>query len=179
MATEPLTSNGTTAASDGWARAHLPSSGVLLGTLVEICGLRRESEFLRGSTARRWFRGEAIRPGSRARIIHEVASSAQASFGESVVLGSEELLTGAVMVWDGFRGTTSSMSNLLESSGGPWAIPALIVRGFVMAGITGCLSGVPDDGAASARSSVATLLREWQRAGRTRISRNEIAKDVR
>lgn len=179
MATKPIGSHGSTVV-DGWARGHLPSSGCLLGVLVETCDLRPESETLRGSTAQRWFRGEPVRPTSQERIISEIARSARASFGDVTLVGSEELLTCMTVAWDGFRGTASSMSNLLESSGGPWAIPVLIVRGFVMASVADCLSVVGDDDASPRRSGgVRALLRRWQAAGSKRLSRDELARLLR
>lgn len=144
MATKSLASRRSSTV-DGWASGHLPSSGCLLGVLVETCELRHESEYLQGSTAQRWFRGETIRPSNQERIIGEVARSVRASFGESAVLGSEELLTCTAAAWDGVRGTASSAASFLESSGGPWSIPVLIMRGFVTAGALGCLAVIHQD----------------------------------
>jgi hypothetical protein len=160
-------------------RGHLPSSGRLMGVVVEVFDLRQESEYLRSSTAQRCFKGAAVSARSKSRIIREVALGLQASVGEPNELGSVQLLGTAVTTWDGFRDTTSALSKLLESSGAPWAIPALIVRGLIARGVDACLDAVDEESRPPVRhGGVGSLLRRWQDGGSRRISRDALAEAV-
>lgn len=158
---------------DRQSHGHLPSSGQLVGVIVEVFELRCESKYLKSSTAQRWFHGEKIRVRNRNRIIGEVALGLRSALG-STTIGSEGSLRVGVAAWDGVRGTATSLSKLLESSGGPWAVPAIMMRGLIEAHVGGFLPNEVQSMTPTGGHGVGALLRRWQRASPRRTSRDEL-----
>jgi len=174
MATKSTRARGMLPIDDRQSHGHLPSSGQLVGVIVEVFELRCESEYLKGSTAQRWFHGEKISVRNRNRIIGEVALGLRLALGGSTTIGSEGSLRVAVAAWDGARGTATSLSKLLESSGGPWAVPAIMMRGLTMACVGAFLPKEAQGMPPTHVDGVGALLRRWQQAGPRRISRDEL-----
>lgn len=180
MARKSTSMSGTMPVDERRAHGHLPSSGQLVGVIVEVFDLRCESEYLKGSTAQRWFHGERISARNRKRVIGEVASGLRSALGGSTKIGSEASLRIAAVAWDGFRDTTVSLSTVLESSGGPWAVPAIIIRGLVEVHVGALLPKVEVQRIPPPRvGGVGALLRGWQEAGSRRISRDELTAGLR
>lgn len=176
MVNESTPMPGTMPVDERRAHGHLPSSGQLIGVLVEVFDLRCESKYLKNSTARRWFHGGRISARSRNRIITEVASSLGSALGGSTEIRSEASLKVAAAAWDGVRDTVTSLSTSLESSGVPWTVPAIMMRGLVVAQLGALLPKVEVEGIPPARiGGVGELLRRWQRAGSRRVSRDELS----